>query len=220
MTLEADMDEAAIKHISSDAPAIKHDTGSALHINAPASDMPKITTEQLFNPVASLPSTAAETSVRSPLIMTAAPIHTVQTNAQPALQAVTESIIKAHMSQSGVTVRLDPPEMGNVTINFQFETADRGVTAIVRSDVPETAALLRERADILHQALKDSGFTNINLSFEQNGQSHQTPFDYDNNLKGTSHLFAAEQAANDAAPLQTLGIKRSLGDGVQIDLKL
>ncbi len=220
---EGDRDLPQPKIEAPDTVLKKQDLAAIFHASASAaSDMPKVAAESIFNPATTLTiASTTDTFARTPLtINTTAPVHIMHLSAQPAaLQAVADNIIKAHMSQSGVTVRLDPPEMGNVTINFQFDSIDRGVTAIVRSDVPETAALLRDRADILHQALKDSGFDNINLSFEQNDQSSKNPFNFDT-MESASHLFATEHAANDDTPMLVTGLKRALGDGVQIDLKL
>ena len=85
----------------------------------------------------------------------------------PSFTSVSQSIAKMVETQKGVSVRLDPPEMGRVYIDYQFE-ADRSVTAIVRADLPEALAQLRENTPLLQNLLKDSGFDQVNINFEQN----------------------------------------------------
>ncbi len=139
--------------------------------------------------------------------------------AHPALQQVAESLIKAHITQNGISIRIDPPEMGNVSIQFQFD-ADRNVTAVVRAEVPETAALLRERADVLIQALKDNGFDNINLSFEQGQQSGQELFGSEQMDELNMSSMSGEAANDLGINLQETNVRQIYSDGSKIDMKL
>jgi flagellar hook-length control protein FliK len=137
----------------------------------------------------------------------------------PALQIVSDNLIKAMISQSGVSMRLDPPEMGNVQINFQFD-AERGVTAVVRSELADTSSFLREQAEHLQQALKDSGFDSVNLSFEQGAQSDQ---DQNNTRDDYSEThFTVDQDLSFKAQnlgLQVRGSGMIVGDH-PVDIKL
>ena len=90
----------------------------------------------------------------------------------PSFQSVTQSIIKTLETQKGVSVRLDPPEMGRVYIDYQFES-DKSVTAIVRAELPEALTQLRENTSILQNLLKDNGFENVNIDFAQSGSDSE-----------------------------------------------
>ena len=82
-----------------------------------------------------------------------------------AVQQVTDALIKRTEKTGDIVVRLDPAELGKVNITFTFEKAG-SVTAHVVADITSTTAILRDRADMLHAQLKQSGFENINLSFD------------------------------------------------------
>lgn len=135
----------------------------------------------------------------------------------PALQQAAEVLIKANLTQSGVSVRLDPPELGNVTIQFQFDS-ERAVTAVIRTDVAETAALLRDRAEILIQTLKENGFGHVDLSFEHGSTDNQEN-------SGKEREFSA-QSMNALTSENTDNIDRTVNrntryiDGEKIDMKL
>lgn len=95
-----------------------------------------------------------------------------------ALQSVAQTLIQAHASKTGLTLQLDPPEMGRVHIEFQFDT-ERGVTATIRSDLPETMAALKEKSDFFQQLLRENGFENVDLNFESGTGSQHTPILFD-----------------------------------------
>lgn len=62
-----------------------------------------------------------------------------------------------------VEVRLDPPELGRVTLSFQIR--DDMVAAVVSADRSETAELLRRHGEELQRALKEGGFGDVSLDF-------------------------------------------------------
>lgn len=82
-----------------------------------------------------------------------------------AVQQVGNAIIQRGDKGGDIVLRLDPAELGRVEISFTFDKT-KGVTANVVAETASTAAVLRERADILSAQLKQSGFENINLSFD------------------------------------------------------
>lgn len=97
-----------------------------------------------------------------------------------AVQQVGEAIVRQSEKSGDIVIRLDPAELGKVNITFTFDKAG-GVNAHVVADTASTAAVLRDRADILATQLKQSGFENINLSFdtassEQNNKGFGTQF--------------------------------------------
>ena len=116
--------------------------------------------------IAALPSSPLSTA--SPLALSS-PLTPLNA---PSFQSVTQSIIKTVETQKGVSVRLDPPEMGRVYIDYQFD-ADKSVTAIVRTDLPEALAQLRENGSFLQNLLKDNGFENVNIDFAQSGSDRE-----------------------------------------------
>lgn len=85
---------------------------------------------------------------------------------QAVVSTVSEALLTAKETPKGVVVQLDPPEMGRVYIDFLFE-GDNNVTVVVKSESAESQAILRERQEYFQSLLKESGFNNVTLSFEQ-----------------------------------------------------
>jgi len=87
------------------------------------------------------------------------------------LHLVAESIIQARETGKGISVRLDPPELGRVYIDFIFET-DRPVTVVIKAETLDANLQLRDRAEPFLNLLKDQGLENVTLKFEMsdNGQ--------------------------------------------------
>ncbi len=93
-----------------------------------------------------------------------------------AMQQVTDALIKRTEKTGDIVVRLDPAELGKVNITFTFEKAG-SVTAHVVADTVSTTAILRDRADMLLVQLKQSGFDDVNLSFDtQNNDQNEKGF--------------------------------------------
>jgi len=69
-----------------------------------------------------------------------------------------------------IEVRLDPPEMGRVRIDFSLETAD-AVKAVLTVERPETLEHLRRHAHDLMDQLKQAGFAEIDLEFSNDGSA-------------------------------------------------
>lgn len=137
----------------------------------------------------------------------------------PALQIVSDNLIKALVSQSGVLMRLDPPEMGNVQINFKFDS-ERGVTAVIRSELADTSSFLRDRAEHLQQALKDSGFDSVSLSFEQGSQFNQQENSNDEAYRETQFLLGEDQGSKTATIYQRAERSNLVVRGEPVDMKL
>ncbi len=71
--------------------------------------------------------------------------------------------------QEQLVVQLDPPELGRVLIDFKFDA--QGLQQItVTSENPEALKRLRELHFELTEALKSQGFSDSNLSFQQEAQ--------------------------------------------------
>lgn len=75
-----------------------------------------------------------------------------------------------------VELRLDPPELGRVTIHLT--THDQQVTAHITADRTDTVDLMRRHAELLTATLARAGFSQADLSFQQGkNQSNQGGFE-------------------------------------------
>ncbi len=74
--------------------------------------------------------------------------------------------IKAEKNGHNIKVRLDPPELGVVKIEFTMDTAD-GVKAVLTAERSETLDHMRKNAGDLMEQLKQAGFTSVDLEFSQ-----------------------------------------------------
>lgn len=131
---------------------------------------------------------------------------------------VSEAILLAKETSKGVTVQLDPPEMGRVYIDFLFD-ADRQVSVVIKTETLEAQHLLRERSAEFLGLLSENGLDSANLSFEfHDGQD----------FEGAHEGFQLEQNINSetveaaiAPPLMTrhtAALRQSYSDG--LDLRL
>lgn len=76
--------------------------------------------------------------------------------------------VVARSNEGRLEVRLDPPELGRVTINFEGDGAEL-VRAVISADTPETLDLMRRNADAFQRALAEQGFEGLHLEFTQSG---------------------------------------------------
>lgn len=143
---------------------------------------------------------AITTSMTSPTLSASiAPAAQIVT-ANPAamvtnFNAVSQAMLVANETAKGVAVQLDPPEMGRVYIDFIFNSDD-SVNVVVKSELPESHLLLRDRSEQFLEFLKESGLENVNLSFEQGGNQNDSDFDNENTPKP---LYMAAQT-DDSKP--------------------
>ncbi|NHK26329.1 hypothetical protein FF098_000235 [Parvularcula flava] len=86
-----------------------------------------------------------------------------------ALQQVATAIETSHKGSGRMELRLDPPELGRVSIDFRFD-GDNRVTAILHADQPETATLMRRSLDVLMRDLASAGFTDVNVTMGSGGR--------------------------------------------------
>ncbi len=102
-------------------------------------------------------------------------------NATSSVDAARQVIAAISNDRSGKTidVRLDPPDLGRVRVQFNMETTE-AVTAIVSSERGETLDLLRRHGNDLVRALEEAGFENVQLDFSSSNQ----------------HVFTSEEAAD------------------------
>ena len=80
---------------------------------------------------------------------------------EPAAQVA--EAIRVRVDDRSVAVRLDPPELGRVRIDFVFDR--HAITAVVAAEQPSTDALLRRHADWLQQALSEAGLDGARIDW-------------------------------------------------------
>jgi len=101
-------------------------------------------------------------AVKAPHVATPpAPVATQISEQLPHLLKKTE--------KQSVELRLDPPELGRVTIHLT--THDQQISAHVVADRVDTVDLMRRHAELLTATLARAGFAQADLSFQQ-GKSH------------------------------------------------
>jgi len=103
------------------------------------------------------------TRLHEALVQTSAPVQQ-SAAATPAMAAQIVAAFRADRIGNSVEVRLDPPELGRVRIEFAVETAD-AVKAVVTAERTETLDYLRRNAAHLTSELRSAGFGSIELEF-------------------------------------------------------
>lgn len=119
--------------------------------------------------------------------------------AHPASQMVAATMMKAGKNGDDniMTLRLDPPELGNVSIRLQFGK-DKTVKAVITAEKAETYMMLQRDSHALERALQSAGLeTNSDsLSFQL---SDNGTFAHDNNGKGANDSFGGGKAGKQDA---------------------
>lgn len=120
---------------------------------------------------------ASDQSTQSVLARTPAGVpQAVQQHAAAAVQQVAEAI-KVRTGEQTISIRLDPAELGNVTIDLTMDKG-RTVYAVVSAEQADTNALLRKNLDSLQRELEAAGFEDVNVDIgEHNDHPQETPGD-------------------------------------------
>lgn len=124
------------------------------------------------------------------------------------VHAVRDQIAAAVTARQGdgkLEIRLDPPELGRVTIGFESDGADI-VRVVIAASAPETLDLMRRHADVFQRALEDQGFEGLDLQFTDRGPQ-ENPADEAGGKPYAFGLAEEETAALAAAtaPAAALG---------------
>jgi hypothetical protein len=101
-----------------------------------------------------------QVAVDAPISRSAAPTPPVANQISTQLPQLLTKVEK-----QTIELRLDPPELGRVTIHLT--TNDQQVTAQVIADRPDTVDLMRRHAELLTATLARAGFSQADLSFQQ-----------------------------------------------------
>ncbi len=124
--------------------------------------------------------------------------------AHPATQMVAATLMKAGKNGDDniMTLRLDPPELGNVSVRLQFGK-DKMVKAVITAEKPETYMMLQRDSHALERALHSAGLeTNSDsLSFQL---SDNGTFAHDNNGKDGNSFGGGNAGAQDADMAETI----------------
>lgn len=129
-------------------------------------------------------------------------------NANP-VQKVAHALASVTHGQDKLVVRLDPPELGRVSIEFQFD-AQRNVTAVISAENADIGSQLREKSEFFMKALKEAGFEDVNLSFDT--QSDTSDFGEDTARNGEPSGVSFYQ--NDSDMIESAIVPRA-GHGLQ-----
>ncbi|MEO1468221.1 MAG: flagellar hook-length control protein FliK [Pseudomonadota bacterium] len=97
----------------------------------------------------------------------------------------------------GLAVRLDPPELGRLTIALDFDGAQ--VRAIVTAEQPAAADLVRRHADQLLQQLRNAGFDAATLDLAGPGGGQADPQRRDGAPPGSAAQPAGDGRTDTAA---------------------
>ena len=139
--------------------------------------------ELTFSP---LPANLQTSSVPQPAIAFNT-MAAVNNAAATSAAAQIAAAIRTDRISNTVEVRLDPPDLGRVRIDFTMETAD-AVKAVLTAERSDTLDHLRRNMSLLADELKSAGFTTIDLEFSDQGASDfkKTAAHFDMNGDGES----------------------------------
>ena len=154
----------------------------------------------------SAPRTDGPSPVTPPLGPQSADPATVAANARLIAEA-----IALGAGRERVEVRLDPPELGRVSIDMAVDGGT--VSATVSADRPETLDLLRRHVDTLQRELSASGFGRADIGFADRGGGGQAQ-------GAGSAAASAETAAAPAPQPIARSMPRTLDASGRLDIRL
>lgn len=112
------------------------------------------------SPHLQVPTTAASVPVRED-----AGVRSASTLAPEPFQQVADAIRFSRQDQT-LTLRLDPPELGQLTIELTFDR-QRLIGATIGAENADTNSLLRRSSDQLQRELSDAGFGEVTIDFAE-----------------------------------------------------
>lgn len=116
----------------------------------------------------------------------------------PATQTVASAIAKATTNgeTKNITIRLDPPALGKVSIRMEFNKESNAMKALLVAEKPETFLMLQRDAHILERALQEAGLdTDGGLQFELSQDSNM--FEQDEHSTGGNSGGGSDDASNE-----------------------
>jgi hypothetical protein len=142
-------------------------------------------------------------------LVTASPADTVK--------IITDTIAAPDDAPDRITVQLDPPELGRVSIDFKFDS--HGLQHVtITGENPEALRQLRLMHFELTQALERSGLSSQNMTFQQQQSGQQQA-----QSSPARSLFATQDSDTSNSPLITPAVQsarppRTAGGGLNIRL--
>jgi len=142
-------------------------------------------------------------------LVTASPADTVK--------IITDTIAAPDDAPDRITVQLDPPELGRVSIDFKFDS--HGLQHVtVTGENPEALRQLRLMHFELTQALERSGLSSQNMTFQQQQSGQQQA-----QSSPARSLFSTQDSDTSNSPLITPAVQparppRTAGGGLNIRL--
>lgn len=173
--------------------------------------------EPLFATTVSTVNTPAPitNAARSPF-MPGMQAHASMVATPPEVVDIIQSRIAGNEGSERITVQLDPPELGRVSIDFKFDA--QGLQHVtVTGDTPEALKQLRQLHFQLTQALEQNGLTAQDMSFRQNNSQQGQPH-FANPPSGTLTLNEEDIAAQILPAVSAPS--RLLAAGAGLDIKL
>lgn len=150
---------------------------------------------------------ASSASVQS---ITHPPSHPPHHGTAPAHQLV--AAIKSHTNENRLEVRLDPPHLGRLSIEFDLRP-DAPIRAVVSAENSDTLSQLRRQSSDLLRELSAAGLEDVDLAFSDSPQD-QTSFHHDSSVPIFSY---AGDTVTSEPPVPTQPIHRPLSG---LDIRL
>ena len=128
------------------------------------------------------------------------------TGVLPQIQAA----VSARNGRDFVEVRLDPPELGRIRIDFNVEGAET-IKAVIGAERAETLDHLKRNIADLEQQLKQAGFGSVSFEFLAGGERNFAQ-------ERADGLFAAFENGAEVHPSASNTVYLSLRENAQLDL--
>ncbi len=132
---------------------------------------------------------------------------TVAGQAHPATQLVAAALAKSAKGgeNSTINLRLDPPELGNVSIRLSFGK-DKAVKAHITVEKPETFMMLQREGHMLERALQSAGLDTTTqgqaISFEL--AQDNSAFRHNNNGEGNDNFGGGSSGSQNAGAVDEI----------------
>ncbi len=128
---------------------------------------------------------------------------------------VAQALATVNATGNRMEIMLDPPELGRVYIDFNFD-GDRIVNAVISAEQSDTTGLMRKSTEVLIRELSNAGFDDVTLSFSDQADQR---FEQSDDRAGSLSLHTEEsELAQVAAPFPAAVFAQSENAG--IDLRL
>lgn len=169
----------------------------------------------IAQPVAGTPGPAI--NVANGIVLQGMQPHAAMIATPPEVVDIVRAQLAGPDGSERITVQLDPPELGRVSIDFKFD-AQQGLQHItVTGDSPEAMRQLRQLHFQLTQALEQHGLSSQDMTFRQNTsqQGQQPP----GRLSGGPLSFAEDELATQTLTAASLSSRsRTIAAGLDIKL--